>query len=204
MTSLVELTDAKRARIVWGEAKVPKCGPLGVVAALALGKDLSWAAQWRENASPPLTQQEKALLNQIDGAAAKLTSLLAVDRSTRNNIEIHWPCFYGLRETRLGLVAIRKAARKAQKQPYVAAKVCKASNSPERLFVKVLANVYSKYAGRGAGVSRDNRGEISGPFIRFVQETSRQFCPGMAVPHGNTIRLAIDAMSGTLPRHAEK
>jgi hypothetical protein len=183
---MASFAEIKRARAVWREAKVPKRGPLGVVAALALAHDLEWAARWREVASSTLPPRERVRQKRIEAAAVNLAKLSA-NRCTVSELN--------------ALHSIGDSAWAAQRHRGAAAVLCEIFGSPERLFITRLASAYFKNTGRKAVYGRDNYcRRISGPFVRFVQETSRQFCPGMTVPHWNTIRLAVD----TLLRHAEK
>lgn len=196
-----ELINAKKARLVWAAAKIKKCGPLGIVDAGNLGRDLEWAAQWRALAEAPMSRREKERLSQINSVAAKLVSLLASDRNDNKNIERYWPDFSSPHDTRLGLIAIRKMVRKAQKQPKIAEKIRNEGGSvehpyygsPMTLFIVELSRIYKNFTKLipAADHRKKPKHHFGGPFVRFVQEASRQFCENASVPSDETIKLAI-------------
>ncbi|HZZ22548.1 MAG TPA: hypothetical protein VFE60_08255 [Roseiarcus sp.] len=84
----------------------------------------------------------------------------------------------------------RKSSRKSPK-----------GNSPLDRFIFQLADCYERFAGKQAGASvqtLDNR--IGGPFVRFVQETARQFSG--PEPSGSAIRAAlIKRRTGKMEKH---
>ena len=120
MNGTIDLSAAGKARLVWEAARVPKCGPLDGKAAETLGEALEWAAQWRIIAGSTLPPRERERLKSIELAAGKLSCLLARYPATRGRIEQCWPDFPaasappGLRSTRRGLAALRKAAGRLQ------------------------------------------------------------------------------------------
>jgi hypothetical protein len=170
MNGTIDLSAADKARLVWKAARVPKCGPLDDKAAETLGKALEWAAQWRINAGSTLPPRQRERLKNIEGHANKLAQLLGEQSGTPNNIERYWPdsadpiSWGGLTRLNSELQALSMAAREAQ-----------------------------MHRG-GAAVLRDRADQtLEGPFVRFVQEASRQFCKGAIIPAGETIKKAIDA-----------
>jgi hypothetical protein len=206
MNGAIDLRASDKARLVWKAARVPKCGPLDDKAAETLGKALEWAAQWRTNADSTLPSRERERLKSMELAAGKLSRLLARYPATRGRIEQCWPDFPAagappdLRSTRRGLAALRKAARLLQAHKGGARVLQEKFGSAEKLFIRQAGNAYFKYTSRKPTISRHVTGVIQGPFVRFVQAASMQFCKGVAAPSPETIKSAL----ATWVRPAEK
>jgi hypothetical protein len=107
-----------------------------------------------------------------------------------------FPALFSLEDVRRGLVVLCKAAGEAKTHRGGAANLCTAFGSAERVFISEAAKVYVKYARRKAAISRPDRKTITGPFVRFIQEASRQFCEGAPPPSPETIKKALAG-----PRH---
>jgi hypothetical protein len=190
MDDKIEPSDADKARHVWEEAAVPKCGPLDDKAAETLGKKLDWAACLRGVADSTLPLRERERLKRIELAAIKLACLLAKYPATLDRIEQYWPDFSAasdppdLQLTRRGLVALWEASGHAQMHRGGAAELRDLFDSPERLFIELLGKIYFECTGRNPNVGHSNYPASSegpghsfgGPFVRFVREASRQFC----------------------------
>jgi hypothetical protein len=199
MDDKIEPSDADKARLVWEAARVPSCGPIDDKAAETLGKALERAAQWRTNAGSTLPSRERERLKKIEGHANKLAQLLGEQSGTRDNIERYWPdsadpidwpdltCI--IRE----LQTLSMAAREAQMHRGGAAVLRDTFGSAERLFIAQAGKVYRELAHRKPAYTRRADQTLEGPFVRFVQEASRQFCKGATIPAGETIKKAIDA-----------
>ena len=199
MEARIDLSVADKARLVWETARVPKCGPLDDKAAETLGKALEWAAQWRTNADSTLPPRERERLKKIEGHANKLTQLLGEQSGSRDNIERYWPDsadpigWPDLTRIIRELQALSMAAREAQMHRGGAAVLRDTFGSAERLFITQAGKVYRELAHREPAYMRRADQTLEGPFVRFVQEASRQFCEGAPIPAGETIKKAIDA-----------
>jgi hypothetical protein len=197
MTDKIEPSAAEKARIVWEKTWLGKRAPLDDQAAETLGKELEWAASWRAVAGSTLPTRERERLKSIELAAKKLASLLAGFPATRGRIEQCWPDFPAagappdLRGTRRGLAALRKTAGLLQARKGGARVLLEKFGSAERLFIKQLGKAYFEHTGRKPKFSRHATGVIQGPFVRFVQETSMQFCKSAAAPSPETIKSAL-------------
>ncbi|SFK79208.1 hypothetical protein [Methylocapsa palsarum] len=196
MDDIAEPTDADNARVVWAVARIPNCVSLEDKGAAILGKALKRAAYWRSVAASTTPRRQRDRLKQIEGHASHLARLLAEDCATRDDIVYCWPHFPiksappSLGCTRRGLAAIRKAAGRAQKLSGGSA-FRDQFGSADRLFIQRVAKIYFEKSGRQPRISRINdQKDIGGPFVRFVQEASRQFCMGMTVPSAEAIKNA--------------
>jgi hypothetical protein len=207
MEARIDLSVADKARLVWKAARVPKCGPLDDKAAETLGKALEWAAQWRIIADSTLPPRERERLKSIELAADKLSCLLARYPATRGRIEQCWPDFPAtgappdLRSTRRGLAALRKTAGLLQAHKGGGRVLREKFGSAEKLFIQQAGDAYFKHTSRKPKIGRHVTGVVQGPFVRFVQEASMQFCKGAASPSPETIKSALRA---TWVRPSEK
>jgi hypothetical protein len=192
-----QLTDAEKARLVWEVACIPGAEPLDDRAA-ALGDDLSWAAQFRAIADSPLPPRERKRLKSIELTAGKLEHLLDECHATRDWIE---RCSVDLSpdgsriETqglRRELAALRDTAKFLQGCKGAPRFLVEKAGSAERLFVREAARIYVEYTKRKAAISRSkDQKTLIGPFVRFVQEASQQFCEGAPPPSPETIKKAL-------------
>jgi hypothetical protein len=99
---------------------------------------------------------------------------------------------------RSGLATLETAARAAMagaKESRVAP--VNDGTSPMSRHITALASIYERFSGKRAGVSSTINGDKTGPFVRFVEEASRQ--NGVAPPKGSTIADALRARKKANP-----
>jgi hypothetical protein len=194
------LDDAGKARQVWRAACGLKPSSLDASQLSALGHSLGWAHTWLqtdlESTSDGLAKEELVCLEKIERAAKELAELLAVDNKAMRRLERFYPDFMGrdappdLCATRRGIVSIATAARSAKVERKKIRHISSPKGaSPMDRYIFELAKIYAKYAGKGGGAGTGKHGEKDSPFIRFVQESARQF--GARVPSPSTIEAAL-------------
>ena len=175
-----------------------------------LGEKLARAAEWYRIADAPSPPRERKRLEAIEKAAEKLSNLLASPvprckedrlecRKRLDRLEHDWRNFGGvsLQQTQIGLASLRKTVEFALKYKLKdgstrqrqrgGAILRTAFGSSDRLFISRLAKPYETATGRVATVSfNSSTGKLGGPFVRFVQESARQF--GVPPPSAETIK----------------
>jgi hypothetical protein len=210
MEDWIDLSDANKARLVWDATWLGKREPLGDEAAAALGDDLKWAVGLRADTDSLLPRDTHALIQQIENTACKLSRLLASDTDAAfHALHMIRQCWQppsilsplgGIKD---GLVALCEAAGEAKNHRGGAAELRREFGSEEGAFIRIAAIAYAKFAGKKAGVSLEvDRRTLGGPFVRFVQEASKQFCEWMTVPSSETIKKVLAGKTGV--RRARK
>jgi hypothetical protein len=145
-------------------------------------------------------------LEEIERAAKELAKLLVDDNKAMLRLERFYPDFMerdappDLCAIRRGVVAIAAAARGAIAERKTIRHIPSPKGaSPMDRYIFELAKTYEKYAGKGGGAGTGKHGEKDSPFIRFVQESARQF--GARVPSPSTIEAALRKKAGTPDQH---
>jgi hypothetical protein len=176
--------SADRALAVWTAAWRGKRPMLDNEQALKLAEGLESASAWRRIAGNKNPRPELSIL-------ARRARKLAEDLNRAASL---YPAAFILRDDInlpmliLGMESIQVIAD----EPWVPSVLRAAFHSPERLFVKTLGEHYLTHSGKNPKISRSKDGTLSGPFLRFVQEASRQFCPTMPVPSGGVVRRSLE------------
>jgi hypothetical protein len=196
-TGYVNPSDVEKARLVWQEAQIPKSKPLTDPQAEKLGKALRGAVVWYQMAAEPRPPREKERLAKIKRTAEKLVKLLA---SSKIRIRLNRELPFSYNNVK-AVSVIRKAAARALvtcdnttgekvSRRRAGAILEEKFDSPGRLFIRLVAVHYEKVTGKTAGVTFNITNEtIEGPFVRFAQESARQF--GVPAPDGETIKEAV-------------
>ncbi len=191
-------TEAEKARLVW-EATLPKAEQLDDETAALLGNKLGWIATWFATDCAVKSQKRKtdeaAHLEEILRQTRALAELLRRNDSALNRLERFYPNPFQrdgpptLFEMATGHAAIEKAATEALAErrkvnPIISRK---GISSLDR-YIFALVKVYEEYTHRPVGASATGS-ERKGPFVRFVEEASRQF--GAQRPSVGTIAAAL-------------
>ena len=186
-----------KARRAWNATWLGKRDPLDNKTAEALGRGLDLAASFRETAGSGLSPKTRDLIEQIEGTASKLEDLLAYSAvayktAAFRTIEQCLPLSSTLDGARFVLAELCEAAGKA-KTRHRHDSLHAILGSPECAFILAAKKVYENYAdGKEAGVATfPVHCTLGGPFVRFVQEASRQFCEGVAIPSSDTIKKTL-------------
>ncbi len=192
--------NAAKARLVWKAARIPNVGPLGYKAA-QLGNELGWAETWfatdRVVTSPKQKHKtdEAAHLEEILRHTRALRGLMEADNRAVLRLERFYPNPFqcggppNFSEMVRGLAAIEQAAMEALAERRKVNPIgSKPGISPLDRYVFALAKAYEEYSRRPARVSTIG-GKKGGPFVRFVEEASRQF--GAQCPSAETIAAAL-------------
>jgi hypothetical protein len=211
-------SDTERAASVWNAALPRKSVP-DIDTLAELGRKLNWIKTWylvdigvTSGARDKIMTKET---KEMEVLSKRLVDILSNDchrgnlfRHYQGGLDEGYPynfeevCSPSLDELISGLQLLPDAAQK------IAAEIKRKSsrkspkgNSPLDRFIFQLADCYERFAGKQAGASvqtLDNR--IGGPFVRFVQETVRQF--SVPEPSGSAIRAAlIKRRTGKMEKH---